>query len=262
MIFPLEILLAGSKELRFLYILIFFISIYIFSRVFKLDLSIIFGIIVALYLIYQIYISYQNDVNDLNKTLIQKLAYLDNIMEENTIRQQTDLGLRTDSYIPGFESSVDIESYLYLNPNLINLLFSIRDYEKYSPQIYAKILKLTNYILKLQFDMQLKDPEGKTALVECSRNFQVAQFLVKTASNYFHSFIYSLPVERTYSVKFISSLFRYRILTKRILDLMKDICQEQETRNGISAKSIFIGPEYEGAKPIDSNDDSLFCRFN
>lgn len=259
---PLEILNAGSKELRFLYIFVFLTSVYIFSRVFTLNSSIIFGIIIGIYLIYQIFTSYQQDVTDLNKVIIQKLFYLDNIMEENTIRQQTDIGLRIDSYIPGFESSVDVESYLYLNPNLINLLFSIRDYEKYSPQNYNKVLKITNYVLKLQFDMELKDPSGKTALRECSRNFQVAQYLVKTASNYFHSFIYSLPVEKTYSIKFISSMNRYRVLTKRILDKMKIICEQQEKDNGISAKTIFIGPEYEGPKPKDMLEDPIFDRFD
>jgi hypothetical protein len=262
---PSVIIAEGNKELKFYYILILLGSSYFFSRIFKPSPNAVFGILLGLYIIYELYNYKKYDVNDKNKKIIEKLEYLNYIIKESYKRQDTLLGLRSSlkSYIPGFKSSVQLESYLFLDPNMINLLYSIKDFETYSSINYSKILVLTNNILKLLNDMRLKDPKGGIALIDCAKNFEVAQHFTKLSNNYFHSFVYSLPPQKEYSKKYMSALKRFRLLNKRNLDTMKDICTTQRKINPVSIRTVFIGPEYEGAKPHDLAEDTTnFFWFN
>lgn len=257
-VLPLEIINRGSKELKGFYICLFILA-YALGRTFpSFSYSyVIFGL-VAIYIIYESYNYTIDGENEMYIKIEDRIKYLDLVISESTKVQKTLLGLRINTYIPGFESSVQTDSYLYLDPNMVNLLYSVRDYEQYSPQCYQKILRLVNYTMKLLYDMQRVDPNGDIALKNCAVNFEVAQYFVKLSNNYFHSFIYALPVEKNYSNKFKRSMNRFRLLNKRNLDSMKYICDLQRKKSRVSISTKYIGPEYNGAKPYEDGDKYLF----
>lgn len=256
-----EIVHFGSRELKLIYLVIFVFLTYVFSYVFPITISTIFGLCLSVFLIQELFIFNKDIQNDSNKELKQKLDYLNMVMDQGIIRQRTDIGLRKDTYAPGFEPSSDISSYLYLEPNLINLLYSVKDYETYSGVLYGKVLRTTNYVLKLSYDIQLKNENNKTVIKNCAQHYKAAQKLINVGTNYFNAFVCSLPTYTYYGEKFKNSLFRYRLLMRRVSDKMKKACLEQQKQEGINISTIHIS-EFDEPSPYNERGDSTFYWFN
>ena len=222
-----NLLYEGSKELRSTYLLIFIVITYLFSNVFSLSISNIFGIILSLFLIQELYL-YENTIKeDINEDLMFKLKHINKTLK-------------------------DSDSFLYLDPDLINLIYSIRDYEEYNPLIYKKVIITTNYILRILNDMNNLDENNRMVLKDPISDLKTAQKMVNLGSNYFHSFIYNLPNDTDYSKKYKNSMFRYRVLLKRIIDIMKNKCKEHNKDSVTTIYTKFI-PDFEGPRIIDNH---------
>lgn len=258
---PFNIVSRSSKESQLYYLSILVFLSFLFSTTIKLDISSVFGIIVSIYIIYEISNYEKNNDDDINIKLEKKLNYLDKVLEQSLKTQKTTVGLRKDSYIEGTETSTDIKSYLYLDPNLINLLYSIRDYELYSEIVFGRVLRSVNFMLKLKNDMLMKTPDGDIALQDVARNFQAASGFGRQSMNYFNSFIYSLPPNTYYQKKQAEAMKRFQLLIKRNTDEMKVIYEKQNKNKPVTRKSVFIGNEYNGPKFIDSMDDLKFNHY-
>lgn len=248
-----------ENEIKFLYLVILLFSIYVFSQ-YDMKISTIFGVVLSLFIIYELDKNKNNLLYEKNFTIYQKAKYLENIMDDGYIKQITELGLRNTTYVPGFDSSVQIDNYLYTDPDLVLLLYNIKDYERYSQHLYLKILTFTNFILKLRKDMELKDKDGKTAIENAARHYSVAESLKKTATNYFHSFVYSLPLNTYYKFKYKRTMKRYILLLERNLDIMKKIAYKQTDSILINNNTIFI-PQYDQPKPNDPSEEKHFHWF-
>lgn len=226
----IDLLYNGSKELRSTYLLIFIVITYLFSDIFSLSISSIFGILLSLFLIQELYLYDSTIKNDKNKDLMKKLDYLNTTLKES-------------------------ESFLYLDPDIINLLYSVKDYEQYNSLIYRKVIVTTNYILRLVNDMSNVDENNNMIMKDPVSDLKTAQKLVNIGSNYFHSFIYNLPNDTDYSTKYKNSLFRYRLLLKRIIDTMKIKCREHISNSKTTIYTKFI-PNFEGPRSHEGNEDN------
>lgn len=258
---PFNIVSRSSKESQLYYLVIVVILSFLFSTTIKLDISAVFGIIVSIYIIYEISNYEKNNDGDMNIKLEKKLIYLDKVLSQSLKTQKTTIGLRKDSYIENTEPSTDIKSFLYLDPNLINLLYSVRDYELYSEIVFGRVLRSVNFMLKLKNDMLMKTPSGDIALQDVARNFQAASSFGKQAMNYFNSFIHSLPSNTYYQKKQADSMKRLQLLIKRNTDEMKIIYEKQNKNKTVTPKSVFIGNEYDGPKFLETMDDLKFHHY-
>lgn len=253
-----SILSLGSKELRLSYLAIAILVTYIFSAVFQLSLTSIFGIVASLYIIHEVYEFFANKTDERNMSIKEKLDFLNMVLEQNTQEQYTLLGLRRNTYIKGSESVSQIGSYLYLDPDMVNLLYSVKEFEQYNDESYANVIRLTNYVLKLLDDMRriVSNSNKDIPLGDCPSSYVAAQKLENTACNYFHSFVYSLPVNPLYRDRYMQALQRYRLLMKRVLIEMREICVKQADANGVNASTPFIS-RFEGLRdyaPVDGFD--------
>jgi hypothetical protein len=190
-----------------------------------------------------------------------KIKYLNNILDDNVKKQKTNDGLRTFTYINGTEASVYTTSFLYTDPEAARLMYSIRDYEIYSPRNYFKVLYNINILLKLKNDFSLRTPDNKIALQDCASNLKTAGKVYKNILNHFHSFIYSLPSGTYYKSKYKQSMKKLHILMKRNMDYMKNICDEKYRETGITNTTRFIGSEYDGVKFYDKDEQNNFYMY-
>lgn len=130
---------------------------------------------------------------------------------------------------------------LYLDPDLVNFLFSIKDFKKYNPDTYTSIIKTTDNLLRLRKDFEQD-------LINPVETFRVAEMNYEKAVNYLHSFIISLPKEPTMKNKYQKSLERFQLLLKRNMDYMFKRCMEL-TKN-IDNTTQFI-TDYNIQKPYN-----------
>jgi len=245
-----EILNTVSKENKTIYLFIFIFCLYIFTNIFNITLSTIFGIVISIIIIYWMYDKTKNDISSFNNESKLKL----DVLNEKFYSTKKML-LFHDNELN--KSSIDIDSYLYTDVNMINFLYSILDFSYYAPDIYEKIIILVNYTLKLKNDITgndtrfiLSDPVG---------NFEVAERFNKVVINYYHSFIYK--IDPSMQSKYTDGMKRFQILLKRNLDDMKKICDERIEKEGINTNTRFIN-DYDGAKGIDlSEDETSFNLF-
>lgn len=249
-----------EKDLKFLYLAIFVLVVSVFSNFYTFSPNVIFALFIGFLVVYFMYQKTEEYKNEMFKSIKSKIDYLNLVNEQGIYTQQTSIGLRKDTYIPGLEPSTQIGSYFHNDINLVNLLYNIRDYESYSPTVYRRILRITNYFLKIWEDMQYKDSEGKIALANCATHYQVAQKLYKTGSNYFHSFVYSLPTNTYYPQKYKKTMERYRRLMKNKLEEMKNISRNQTKSIPINSNTVFI-PRFNGPRSMAPDEDQPFYWF-
>ena len=234
-----EILTTGNKELKMIYLLIFIICVYIFSSVFELNISTIFGITVSFIIIYYLHLDTKENLNSLNNDLDYKLKKLNEIL----ISTKKNLSYK----IEGERGSIDIDSYLYMNPNMINLLYSVQKFN--NPEIFTKILLSINYFLKLRTDIQKIDDANI-----CIQNLESAHNFSRIILNYFHSFIYSLdPFYHDYHKK---GMRRIHLLLSRDLLEMKKKCENNMKMENINVNTLFLN-RLDYPRGIEINDTNF-----
>ncbi len=105
------------------------------------------------------------------------------------------------------------KSYLYLNPNIIDLYYNIRDYSQYNIDAYVNSLLHTNNVLKLSYESKkLKNNEYN--------NYTIAIDEMNKSLNEFSTFIYNAPLTgETYKKIFNSILTLRSLLTSELEDM-------------------------------------------
>lgn len=183
----------NSKTLYFIFIIVSVISVFVFSNVFIIGISTIFGILLsAIFIKYVLgYIMEYN--NQINEELLFKISTLDDKINE-----------------------YNIESYFYVNPNIVNLLYSIRDFDEHSSVSYRNVLLHTNFFLEMYNNMLTVE------LKDYNKYYDIIEGLYKECIELFYNISIGLPLYiPTYEQRFKNSYERYRTLMTTMLDTVR-----------------------------------------
>ena len=155
----------------------------------------------------------------------------------NTFMKEMDFKIRTID-------KDDKYNFLYIDANLVNLLYSIYDFKGIASDNYEDLLEVCNNFLHIRndFDTGLLKDGGDQYLN--------AEYLARKAANQMHTFIYSLP-NKTYYDLYDIAFERLRVILRRQLDIMARVAENEP----LSMRKTFIPrPDDPRPFPVEDND--------
>jgi hypothetical protein len=212
-----------SKENKLFYFAILVSSIWFFTNAFRADIKFVIAVSVAIFIILYDNQKNKSTIDNLNTGLHYKLNSL--LEKENH----------------------PTPKYLYLEPDMINFFYSIRDFRIYNRDSYLKAIKSVDDLLRIKLELEydykyVEEPKlsgwqnfGNKPKAKIENNiknhkgmFESAEVSGQNAINYIHSFAIALP-EGVYSEKHKKSLERIHILIKKVLDDILRTCKKSSS---------------------------------
>lgn len=250
----------NNNILQFNIILLFFIIIVCFSKIFGLETStyIIILSMFAIFICNNYVKNISNNIIDSNKEVYFKLQILQEKMYEYIQYKinHTTLGTRKLSERKQQELYEDNKlSSLYINSNLINFLYNIVKMYDYNPNEYYLLIKNTNDILRLQREIEEFNGDGKTFPENIQEMLESAIELRVNCINNIQNFIYSVPkTKKMYN--YITTILNtyYSLITVNIkqINIYYNINIKQK---GINSMTKFINTSGNFAKDFDIIDN-------
>jgi hypothetical protein len=200
-----------------LYYLFIFIFIFLFFNRIKITINHIFSLIIFViilnYLLNHNLNDQQNYYNKKNKQINFLNKYLFNNQKE--LNYNLDNKLYSKKYL----------SYFYIDPILVDFLYSIKELVNYNSQNYGQVLLNCNNILTIRNDTKL-------GLENIEQNYQNANFEKKKALNSLESIIISLPMNNIFDKKLENAVsILQEILDKHLNYILKFIKIKQLDKN-------------------------------
>jgi hypothetical protein len=245
-----------KKIFKFQVLIVLFIILLFLT---KLDLFrnnsvyILLSIVLAIYVTNMYVKINQNDLSDNNKIIHLKLDTL-----QSKVYQYVKYKIITSSASDQKLSQNDIQTLyeknklnaLYIDANMITFLHSILTLSEYNPQEFYLLLKGTNNILKLRYDIErFYSAEGKYP-ENIHEMLQVALQLKSNSMNNLQNFIYTVPKQNQMYTYVDNVLETYNILITRNVKAIHTYHLDYIKKNGINSNTIFI--DINSSKPFDS----------
>jgi len=184
-----------KQFLQFKAIILFLIIIVFFSKIYDKTYAFIIILIVFGLIMSNTFIKItDNDINDKNKITYYKLVTLQDKINDyikskldlinNLVLSQNDIDLLIE------KNKLDS---LYIDSSMIHFLYSIISLYQYNPNEYYLLLKGTNNILKLLYEIQKFDNSTGLPPENIATLLQSAMTLRVNCLNNIQNFIYSVP---------------------------------------------------------------------
>lgn len=195
------------------YVAIIFIAIF-FAKIINISLTFIFLLIVGLFFCYLIY----------KKRSVEKLTYDKEL--EIKLNLITPKPQRIDGY-----------------PDLINFLYSIRDFYFINPnEFYAIVTNIDNFI-------QLYEQIMNNEMLYGTQNLEVAIPFIRTAQNHLHAMIYNLDVSKRLTAKYHKALEDFHLIAQQYITKLIRKCNSTFNIKHIDNTSQYYN-EY-GPHPVN-----------
>ena len=192
-----------------LYYLFFIIIIFLFIDKIKISLNHIFSLIITMVLIYYLLNHNLNNQKNYYSTKNKQINFLNKFLINNQVELNYNLDnkLYTKKYL----------SYFYLDPFLVDFLYSIKELVNYNSKNYGQVLLNCNNILNIKNDTEL-------GLNNIEQNYQTAILEKKKALNSLESMIISIPNNSVFDKKLENAVNSLElILNKHINFILKII---------------------------------------
>ena len=193
--------ISGNLLLKYIF---YFLIIYKSTTIIKIDIQIIFALIISSIIIFIIY----------DKDQIYKIA------------GNKDIEFKLNSIYPK-------PLYFKNQNNLIDFVYSIKDYRTYNYDSFDKMLKCIDNILRIHNDVKIDS-------LYCNLNLDVAKDNMNNSINYLHSIIYKLPANHYVENRNYIAIDRlYNILNEYIQEII-NICNNKIKQNGFNSSSKWV----------------------
>lgn len=209
-----------NNESIMVYVMIGIVGIYLSKRV-DVSLSLVFLIFVAFIICYLIY--KRKEIDDISSI--------------------KDTSIKIDLIVP---SPISLSKY----PDVVDFLYSIRDFYSVNPNAFYAVVKNTEQFFYLYNQIMFNE------MMYCTQNLEVANQFIRNAQNHLHSIIYNLDIDRTITHKYHESLRNFHIIANKYKkDLIKK-CNSKFTTKSLNTASKYF-QEY-GPRPINyfGSDDA------
>lgn len=209
-----------------LYYVFIFIGILFLTTRYEIKLNFLLGILLSVILIHYL-ISRDNILqNNFIEDKDLQLKFLNNLLFDNNDKYVTSVINDNFNIQPPFE-----QSYLYLNPLIIQFFYNTRENSQYNLTNYISSLRKINDILALSFQMNI-------GVENPYQNYKTIKKLYNDALNSYHSIIYSLPSDKIVYKKFNSSLKILQSLLIKHLDDAAVICKLKTNKEDININTL------------------------
>jgi len=184
--------------------LIIFIIFLVIAQYLYISLTTIFLLFIALLVCYIIYSRKQID----------------------RVSTEEELKIKTELIIP---RPMRIDNY----PDLIDFLFSIRDFYYINPNaFYGIVQNVDNFI-------QLYDEIMNDRMIYCTQNAEVANGFVRNAENNLQSMIYNLDIDQNITRKFHQSLREFTLIMRQYMARIITKCNADFNEKDINNHSKY-----------------------
>lgn len=244
-----------KKIFKFQVIIVLFVLVFFLTKLdlFSNSVYILLSIALAIYLTNMYVKMNQNDLSDNNKIIHLKLDAL-----QSKVYQYVKYKIATSSTSGQKLSQGEIQvlyeknklDALYIDANMITFLHSILKLYEYNPQEFYLLLKGTNNILKLRYDIErFYSAEGEYP-ENIHEMLQIALHLKSNSMNNLQNFIYTVPKQKQMYTYVDNVIETYNILITRNIKVMHTYHLDYIKKNGINSNTIFI--DINSSKPFDS----------
>lgn len=134
--------------------------------------------------------------------------------------------------------------FLYLDPELVDFLYSIKEYQRYNPYSYLNLTVKIDDFLRLKRDFSI-------GIELIGSQYQIAQQLQGEIINLYHSFIYKIPHSPATLDKYHKKMDLLRKILSKHLDFMYNYMQFKQSDEGIHRFTKFIYQGHPEAYDID-----------
>ena len=168
----IDILNRSTPKTKFYIITFLIISIYLSTFItLNFNINFILSIVLSILVIYYKLSNNETDLYGNNNLQLDfKLSKLNEILLQKDIIEFNGKRRRVSKYLKN--------SYLYLDPDCINLLFSCLEYSIYGPEKFFKVLKFLNELLTIKYQM-------KYITIDYVQNYYIARHMASNTINYF-----------------------------------------------------------------------------
>jgi hypothetical protein len=233
-----------------LYYVFIFIGILYFTTRYDIKLNFILGILLSIIFIHYL-ISRDNVLQDSfidDKDL--QLRFLNDLLFDNRDKYVTSVINDNFNIEPPFE-----QSYLYLNPLIIQFFYNTRENSQYNLSNYVNSLSKINNILALSFQINI-------GVENPYQNYKTIKKLYNDALNSYHSIIYSLPSDKIIYKKFNSSLKILQSLLIKHLDDATVICKLKNNKEDINIDTLPNSILDSDINEDDTKTEGFSCNYS
>ena len=226
------------NEKIFTYSFIVVIVVYIITKI-DIKLNLLFALFISTIIIH--YMISKDNV--LQKEFIDskdtQLKFLNELLFYEKDKYVTSVINDNFNINPPFE-----QSYLYLNPLIIEFFYNTKENSQYNLSNYISSLRAINSLLEINYQMSIH-------LENPFQNYKTMQKLYHDALNNYHSIIYSLPSNKVVYKKFNNSM---KILQSLLLKHMNDAKIICKIKNNREDNNIYTLPDSILDENVSAND--------
>lgn len=172
--------------------------------------------------------------------------YLNEMRKSTSVTRMQELELKLNSIFPK-------PKYFYLDSGVIELIHSIKEYKKYNPLAFNKLIRIVDSFLKLTLDIE-KRTENCYAIYDILQNFKDA------ALNNLHSIIYNNPHDVNAEVKLDKALISLHYILNFHMEQIRIKCNKNFKDKGPNINNRYINSNIhpEGRDPLFNNRFDLY----
>jgi len=203
----------GNEEL-FFYIIIIVFAVVISNSI-SLEFTMVSGLVIGLVIVY-----YLRE---------REISLGDNFEMEHESKLEHDIFKNTKN--------------MHMDASLIDLLYSIKEYKQYNPDVYIRLSKNIDNLLRIEKDIE-------NGAQYPAQLFDVAHMCQKKALNALHSIIHSIPYSKNSDEKFTKTLEEFNKIFARHISKMKKNVINLQNKQKINTNSR---PDFHSSN-VDGND--------
>lgn len=248
----------SDKNLILKIIVIAAIVLFGFTYIFPNNYAFIITLLIFTGYVVNTYITYvSQSVSSKNKQIMYHLEVLQDIVN-NFINKKLNEQSASSSKLSNKEINRIYDNNqltsMYIDSNLIEFLYSIRNITQWDDSEFYLLLKGTNNILRLRKEIEEYYEENKRYPTNVTEMFEQSLMLRSNTINNLHRFIFSVPKTNMmydYTNKIIK---RYMVLISRNTDKIYDYVQDNIKITGINTNTKFVS--YNNTRPYDPSQTS------
>lgn len=243
----------SDKNFLMKVIVISALIVFAFTYIYPNNYGFIIILIVFTLWVVSNYISYsEKSIGNKNNQIMYHL----NVLQE-TVNVHIDKKLRNSGPIASKLTQKQVNeiynnnklSSLYIDSNLIEFLYSIKQLSEWNDSEFYLLLKGTNNILRLRKEIEEYYAENKKYPQNINEMFEQSLMLRSNTINNLHRFIFAVPKTNMmydYTNKIIK---RYMVLISRNTDKIYEYVQNNIKITGINTNTKFVS--YNNTRPYD-----------
>lgn len=245
---------------------LFFISIvsiilFVFTRISPITIAQLGGLLIGFSIILYLQDREFSNIDTFNREMEFKLNTIKRLVRD--AKKDRPGPIKRKDYISD-------PQYLHHDADIIELLFSIKDFYEYNPASFQLTVKSIDNILKLHNELKMLneaivsslDPRGeiRRGAGRCEHNLDVIDENQSDALNHFHSLILSLPSNVVLDYKHKNSQNRLHLLLQRHRDDSFRLCKKLQKYTGFHKDRKVIANV--GPKATNVYDSLANSQFN